>query len=396
MAEKERMIYLDNSATTEICTEAKEKMLEAINCFGNPSSLHSAGLEAEKMLSDARENVLRTLGVRVRKPDDAKRLIFTSCGTEASSLAIFGTAYAKRRRDANRILTTDSEHPSVENAMQRLETDGFEVIRIPTRGGALDMDALRKALDSKSKVLMASFMMVNNETGALYDVKNAFAEIRAAYPDVITHCDAVQGYLKTRFTPAGIGADLVTLSGHKVHAPKGIGALYVNPELLRAKKIVPFLVGGGQESGMRSGTENMIGIAGFGAAAGAVYDRLDETVKEMEYLRKYTLERLAQLDVTLNIPSGECAPHIINLTLPDIKSETMLHYLSSAGICVSSGSACSSHSSHPSRSLSAFGLTPHAADCSLRVSFSEFNTVSDCDSFCNILAQGISSLVRTR
>ncbi len=381
-------VYLDNSATTPISEAAKAKISEAVECYGNPSSLHDVGLKAEKLLSEARKNILSALGAK------SGELVFTSCGTEATSLAIFGTAFAKERREANRILTTDSEHPSVSNALNKLEGHGFEIVKIPTKNGVLDLDAVSAALDKK--IFLASFMMVNNETGALYDVAGAFKMIKEAYPSAITHCDAVQGFLKTRFTPERIKADLVTVSGHKLHAPKGVGALYISAEMIKAKKIVPFLVGGGQEMGWRSGTENVVGISAFGAAVADIYPRLDKTLSYMNELRCYAIEKLSPLEVTLNIPKQKSAPHIINLTLPHIKSETMLHYLSSKGVYVSSGSACSSHSHTPSSSLTAFGLDAHSADCSLRVSLSEYNTKEDIDALVTHLTDGISSLVRIK
>ncbi len=382
-------IYLDNSSTTPICEAARAKISEAIECYGNPSSLHDAGLRAEKLISEARKNILVALGAR-----NSGELVFTSCGTEATSLALFGSAFAKERRDANRILTTDSEHPSVENAMARLEKSGFEVIRIPTREGVLDIGAVKAALDKK--IFLASFMMVNNETGAHYDVARAFKLIKDAYPTAITHCDAVQGFLKTKFTPEKIHADLVTISGHKIHAPKGVGGLYISKEIIKTKRIIPFLVGGGQEDGWRSGTENVIGIAGFGAAAADAYPRLDNVITHMSKLREYSIEKLGHLDVTLNIPKEKAAPHILNLTLPSIKSETMLHYLSREGIYVSSGSACSSHSTRPSSSLIAFGLDAYRADCSLRVSLSEYNTKADIDALADALRRGIDTLVKIK
>ena len=382
-------IYLDNSATTMLSDAAKQKAVEAIEKYGNPSSLHLVGLEAERLISEARRNILTALGAKNKGV-----LVFTSCGTEATSLALFGSAFAKERREANRILTTDSEHPSVSKAMERLEKQGFEVIRIPTRNGVLDMAALESALDKK--IFLASFMMVNNETGAHYDVARAFSMIKAKYPNAITHCDAIQGFLKISFTPDRIGADLVSISGHKVHAPKGVGALYIANDMIKQKKIVPFLVGGGQESGFRSGTENVIGIAAFGGAVADIYSRLSATIAHISELREYALEKLSALDVTLNIPSEKVAPHVINITLPHIKSETMLHYLSAKGIFVSSGSACSSHSSAPSSALIAFGLDAHSADCSLRISLSEYNTKEDIDTLIESLRDGISTLVKIK
>lgn len=385
-----RDIYMDNSATTPLSKAAKDKISEAVEVFGNPSSLHSAGQAAQKLVDEARARLLSALGVRQRQGS----FVFTSCGTEATSLALFGCAYAKTRRDATRILTTDSEHPSVARALDRLSLDGFEIVKIPTKNGVLDKEALKKALDKK--IFLATFMLVNNETGAIYDVAGAFAEIKRAYPDAITHCDAVQGFMKHPFTPVSLHADLITVSGHKLHAPKGVGGLYISAEILKAKKITPYLVGGGQESGMRSGTENVIGISAFGEAVNDIMSRRAEISKKLSELRAYAEEKLSELDVRVNRPNGEYLPSIINITLPSIKSETMLHHLSADGIYVSSGSACSSHSAHPSESLIAFGLTPKEADCSLRISLSEYNEKEDIDALVTSLSAGLEKLVRIR
>lgn len=385
-----REIYLDNSATTALSPVAKETILQMLEIYGNPSSLHSVGQAASRRIEEARADVLRALGVRPRMG----HFFFTSCGTEATSLALLGTAYAKTRRDATRILTTDSEHPSVSRVMDKLAADGFEIVRIPTKGGVLDLEAVSRALDKK--ILLASFMLVNNETGAAYDVKEAFARIRRAYPDAVTHCDAVQGFLKLPFTPASLGADLITVSAHKLHAPKGVGGLYVSNEMLKTRRIAPFLVGGGQESGMRSGTENTIGIAAFGAVVRDTLPRRAEIAARLSTLRDATEERLAALGIQINRPTGARAPHILHLTLPNIKSETMLHHLSAEGISVSSGSACSSHANHPSEALLAFGLSAFEADCSLRISFSEYNTEEDVDALCSAMADGLARLVRIK
>jgi len=206
---------------------------------------------------------------------------------------------------------------------------------------------------------------------------------------------AVQGFLKTRFTPPQIGADLVSISAHKVHGPKGVGALYISKDMLKQKKIVPFLLGGGQENGMRSGTENVIGISAFGAAVADIYPRLDATISHISALREYAINTLSSLELKLNIPEGACAPHVLSITLPNIKSETMLHLLSRSGIFVSSGSACSSHSKTPSSAMTAFGLTPKEADSTIRISFSEYNTKEDIDTLKDALVSGLTTLVRT-
>ena len=384
-------IYLDNSATTPLCPEAISAMTEAMGVFGNPSSLHGVGQEAHALLNRARAQVGVALGVKAVKPGE---LIFTSCGTEASALAIYGTVYAKPRRFGNRIITTDCEHPSVEEAMKKLEADGLEVVRIPTKNGVLDTEAAIAALEVPT--LFVSMMMVNNETGACFDVARVFAAAKQRDSRTVTHCDAVQGFLKVPFTPASIHADLVTVSAHKIHGPKGVGALYIHPDIIKTKRITAFLTGGGQESGLRSGTENVIGIAGFGAAAQAGYATRMADFAKMTALRNRLEGKLRDMGVQMNIPQGNRAPHILNLTLPSIKSQTMLNYLSAQGICISSGSACSSHSVKISPSLAAFGLSAHEADCSLRVSLSAQNDEDEVDAFCEALKKGIDSLVRIR
>ena len=380
---------MDNSATTALCDAAKQAMLEAMECYGNPSSLHKAGLDAEHMVKKAREQVLAALGVR----GNAGQVYFTSSGTEANNLAILGSAYAKERRAGGRIVTTEGEHSSVEMVLRDLEKKGFDVVRIPTRDGVLDMDFASKAITKDT--LLVTTMMVNNETGALYDLKALFALAKRNAPGVVTHCDAVQGFMKAIFSPAAIGADMVTVSSHKIHGPKGVGALYVSAEVLKAKKLIPVTLGGGQESGMRSGTENTIGIAGFGAACAKAQSTLRDDLRRMSALRTYLEQKLAeQGEITLNLPRAGRAPHVVNLTLPDIKSETMLHYLSGKGIYVSSGSACSSHGHATSRALSAFGVSAEQADCSLRVSLCPANTQDEIDALCAALDAGVRELVR--
>lgn len=387
------MIYLDNSATTTLCDGAKARMNEAMDCFGNPSSLHSVGYDASVLLGKARQTVLSSLGVR--KNGDYE-IFFTGSGTEANNMALCGVATAKTRLPSRRIIISDSEHPSVEQPAAYLEQNGFEVVRIPTRSGVLDTGALRSALEGGA--LMISLMLVNNETGALYDVAGAFAMARSECPDIVTHCDATQGYLKViGMSPARLGADLMTVSAHKIHGPKGVGVLCVSKNILRTRRIVPVIRGGGQESGLRSGTENMIGICGFMGAVETYRPRLDADIAHMTRLRDYTAGAVVSIPgVRLNLPSGARAPHIINLTLPDIKSETMVHFLSSQGIAVSGGSACSSHSQHVSAALLGFGLDAKAAMCSLRVSLCPENTETDIDAFVAALRAGVERLVRIR
>ena len=380
------MIYFDNSATTELSPSAKESMKNAMEVYGNPSSLHKAGLEAEKLLRTARADVLRAMGAKNGE------LVFTSCGSEANNLALFGSAWAKQRRTATKILLTDSEHPAVENPVKRLEEQGFRAVRIPTKGGVLDLDAVEREAEG---VFLASFMMVNNETGARYDVEKAFSIIRAKSPDAVLHCDAVQGFLKVPFKAADTGADLITVSAHKIHGPKGVGALWIAPDMIKKKKIVPFLLGGGQENGMRSGTENTVGICGFAAAAKDGYDIFARDTAKMKEIREYIISHMPA-DIRVNMPIGEAAPHIVNITLPKIKSETMLHFLSAKDIFVSSGSACSSHSRSVSRALTAFGLDAREADMSLRISISAYNTEEEAEALISALKEGTEKLVKIR
>lgn len=384
-------IYFDNSATTPLCTEAKATMRDAMDYFGNPSSLHPIGVDAKALLEDSRKKVFHALGLR-GEPAPGE-LIFTASGTEADNLALFGVSHAKERRKGGTILSTDSEHPAIENCLAALEKEGYTVVRIPTKGGALDFDAYEKALSNK--VFLVSMMLVNNETGARYDLEKAFRMAKALNPDIVTHTDAVQGFLKFPFPPATLGTDLVTLSSHKIHGPKGVGALYVSPDARRRKDLVPLIRGGGQEAGFRSGTENLIGIAGFAAAAEIGKKNLSADAKTCQELLAYAKERLAGLEVRLNLPPL-AVPHILNLTLPGIRSETMLHELSKDGICVSNGSACSSHDKHLSRALLAFGLAPADVECSMRLSFSHTNTKDEIDTFVASLSSALSRLVRIK
>lgn len=366
-------------------------MLEAMDCYGNPSSTHAAGQAARTLVENARREVGRALGVNAPRPGE---LIFTACGSEADNLAILGGAHAKARRTAVRILTTDSEHPAVREPLAQLAREGFEIVPIPTRGGVLDIDAAETLMDEK--LFMITMMLVNNETGARYPLEQIFDAARRRAPQALLHCDAVQGFLKIPFTARSLGADMITLSAHKIGGPKGVGALWVNPAVLTTKRLIPTLLGGGQESGYRSGTENTIGIAGFGAAAAAGYASMAKDLARMRCLRDDLLARLAVLvpEVRPNLPPKN-APHIASLTLPRIKSETMLNYLSRAGICVSAGSACSTHAKNKtSAALLAFGLPAAEADATIRVSLSPANHEADLVRFAEVLAEGVATLVR--
>ena len=384
-------IYLDNSATTALSPAAKEAMTAAMERYGNPSSLHAAGNRANELLENCRKEVAATLGVRCPEPGE---LIFTGSGSEGDNLAVFGCALAKPRRAGGRIISTNSEHPGVENALKNLEARGFEVVRVPTKDGVLDLDFLRAALNEKT--FLVSLMMVNNETGAAYPVAEAFSLVKAYRNDIVTHTDAVQAYLHLPVNLKTLHADLVTISAHKIHGPKGVGALWVSAEARKRRDIVPVVYGGGQESGFRSGTENLVGIAGFAAAAKEGYANLSSNIEKMKALRDLAENLLAGLPVKVNLPAGERAPHILSVTIPGIRSETVLHALSARGIFISNGSACSSRATAPSQALTAFGLSPAEADSTVRVSFSKENSEGDVRAFVTALGEEISHLVHIR
>lgn len=379
------MIYLDNSATTAVSPAAVEKMrIAAEEVWGNPSSVHKSGLAAGRLTEESRSNVLAAMGVNERK---SGILIFCGSGTEANNLAVFGTAYAKAGRKRYRIITDDSQHASVTVPLARLEQDNFEIIRIPTVNGRIDTEMLAGAVNGET--ILATIMLVNNETGAVYDVENAFRTVKAINPDIICHTDAIQAFKKIKFSPESLSADLISVSGHKIHAPKGIGALYVSPDIVKSKKLKPVILGGDQESGFRAGTENVPAIAAFGEAVKGGYN-----IKAVTKAREHLLFNLPD-EVAVNIPQTYI-PHIISLTLPRIKSETMLRFLSERGIYVSGGSACASRSGHISPVLLAYGLTGMQADCTIRVSLCGTESLSDMDMFINALNDGIKSLIRIK
>ena len=386
-------IYLDNSATTKIRKEALDKYISVSeNTFGNPSSLHAMGLDAEKELNYTRGAVLSSL------MDRQSEVIFTASGSEANNLAIFGRAYAKERyRRGARIITTEGEHASVSSPLTKLAEEGFDIVYIPTRSGVIDLDALKAAL-TKNTVLV-TLMMVNNETGALYDIASVSALTKSQSPEALIHVDATQSYLKVPFTKKSIGADMITISSHKIEGPKGVGALVVDRAVIKNKGLAPQILGGGQEMGLRSGTENVPAIAAFGTAVTLGYSELIKNNEKLSMLRSYLVEKLStdaafsHISMTL---APKFSPHILNITLPGIKSETMLHFLSSLGVFVSSGSACSSNSRHVSSALTAYGRSADEADASIRISFSHRNEISDIDAFLSALADGVSKLARMK
>ncbi len=390
--------YLDNSATTMPSDAARETINNALEVWGNPSSVHSLGQNAAALLRECRASVAKTFGMPKFTAD---RLIFTSCGTESNAIAILGCAHSKKRDPLNpgTVILSAGEHSSVEKCAAQLETEGYTAVRVPTVGGVLDLDYLKEAVENaESPVIVAAFMLVNNETGALYDVKKAAQIVKAKYPDALVHCDAVQGYMKTRFTPYTLGVDTLTVSAHKIHSIRGAGALFISAEAVKRKNIVTIAPGGGQESGLRSGTENTVSIAAFAAAATDSFEHYAENRAKVEELRAYLDSSLAERCPTVrqNRPSGEFVPNICSIVVPEVRSETMLNYLSSREVYVSAGSACSVHSKKKSSALEAFGVSPDSADSTLRVALSYMNTADDIDALVDGLAAGIATLQKKR
>lgn len=392
--------YLDNSATTMPCAAAQKAMISAAAVWGNPSSVHSHGQRAASLLKESRAKVARALGLPRFSKD---MLVFTSCGTEANNIAMLGCARSKNRTLSGQgylgtVIITAGEHPSVDSPAALLEKEGYAVIRIPTTGGEIDLAALEKALtDAPAPVIFAAFMLVNNETGAIYDVKRASAMVKGKFPDATVHCDAVQGFMKLRFTPASLGVDTLTVSAHKIHAPRGAAALFISAETIKRKNIVAVMPGGGQESGFRSGTENLISIAAFASAAEDGAAHFDENCEKVRALREYLDSQLTEKcpEIRYNRPKN-CIPNICSIILPSIKSETMLNHLSARGVYVSAGSACSAYSKKKSGALEAFGTPTADADSTLRISLSHMNDKGDIDALVEGLREGIASLQRKR
>ena len=358
------MIYLDNSATTKPCQEAVDAMLEAlISGWGNPSSLYGFGIEAARSLRDARSKVAAAIGA------EADRVYFTSGGTEADNWAILGTAKRFGKKNKH-IVTTAIEHHAILNTMKELEAQGFEVTYLqPDNLGRITLDALKAAL--RKDTILVSIMMVNNEVGSVMLIGQMAKLTHKVCPEAIFHTDAVQGFLKVPFTTKTLGADLITVSSHKVHGPKGAGALYISPRL---KSFPPLIFGGGQESGLRSGTEATPAIFGFAAACAACTPTLREDIQRESSLLTLCIEKLSALDgVTIN--GAHEAPHILSLSIPGVPTQNTINILQDSGICVSAGSACAK--GHRSHTLSAMGLKPDIMDSSFRISLCRDSTQSD-------------------
>ena len=373
--------YFDYAATTPVRPEAIAAMVEELNQFGNPSSRYEYGRQAALRVKANRETVAKALGC------SPAEVFFTSCGTESDNWAIRRGVELNRRRGKH-IITTAIEHSAVLETCRELEKDGCEVTYLkPDRQGQISVDDLRAAL--RPDTVLVSMMLVNNETGALLPVKECVRAVKAFDRAVLFHCDAVQGFLKVPFTMASMGCDLVSVSGHKVGAPKGIGALYIK----NGVKLRPMLTGGGQENGLRSGTEATAQIAGFAAACAAMTaekDRLERTAA----IRDYTLTKLKEALPRLEIVSGgSTAPHICAVSLPGYKSEVVVRVLGDQGVCISSGSAC--HKGKPSHVFAAMNLPKAWLDGMLRLSFSPDTTTEQADQLIDALVRAADTLFTT-
>lgn len=370
------MIYLDNSATTRPCPEAVEAMTHMLTaCWGNPSSVHNLGFQAERALKDARKQVADLMGA------EPERIFFTSGGTEADNWAIHAAAERLGKRGRH-IITTAVEHHAVLHPLEKLEAQGFAVTRLqPDETGFVSVDALTAAL--RKDTILVSIMMVNNETGAVMPIEQMVRATRRLSPLALFHTDAVQGLGKVPFKAKTLGADLISVSGHKLHAAKGVGALYIKKGL----SLPAFLCGGGQESGLRSGTEGLPGIVGFGAAC-AVCD-LRAEIARLSALRDRCREVLADVPGLVFLGKGD-APHIVTISIPGLRSQGLINCLQDHQVYVSAGSACAR--GHRSHVLEAMGVDPRIIDGAIRISFSRENTPEDVDALKAALLDAISRL----
>lgn len=370
-------IYLDNSATTRPCRAAVDKIVEVLTTkFGNPSSLHEKGFEAEKEVEGARRILEKSLNA------SEGEIFFTSGGTEANNLAVFGAVNANKRR-GNKIVTTSIEHSSVHNPAQELEKQGYDVVYLrPDANGRVLIEQIEEAVDADT--ILVSVMMVNNEVGSIFPVEKIKGVIEGRKSPALLHVDAVQAFGKIPVNAEKLGVDLLTVSAHKIHGPKGVGALFKR----RGMRIIPRTYGGEQQQGVRPGTEAVSLIAGFGAAVEQI--ELGPQGDKITNLNWYLRERLVDLkEISVNSPQ-DAVSHIINISTNEIKSETMLHFLSSRGIFVSSGSACAK--GKRSRVLREMGLPERRIDTALRISFSRENTRADVEELLLQLKVGIETL----
>lgn len=368
-------VYLDNSATTRALPQAAELMTK-IMCedYGNPSSLHSKGMQAEQYLRYAKETFSKILKV------NEKEIFFTSGGTESDNMALIGCALANKR-SGNHLITTQIEHPAVLQTMRYLESVGFRVTYLPVDGsGRISLGDLQRAMTPDT--ILVSIMHFNNEVGSVQPIGEAGALIKQMNPGTLFHVDAVQSFGKAKIYPKKMGIDLLSASGHKIHGPKGVGLLYVGEKV----KIQPILHGGGQQMNLRSGTDNVPGVAGMAKAAELLYAHYDEDVARLYRCKRRFLEGVRKLDgVRINgllpdAPEGEgTAPHIVSVSVFGVRSEVLLHALEEQGIYVSAGSACSARKPQPSATLKAMGVEQWMLESTVRFSFSVYTTVEEID-----------------
>ncbi len=378
-------VYLDHSATTRCYPEVADVVYHVMmEDYGNPSSLHAKGVEAERYLREARERIAGNLKV------SEKEILFTSGGTESNNLALIGAAMANRRR-GNRIITTQIEHAAVGEPMQFLKNQGFELILLPVdQQGVLAMDALADALTPDT--ILVSTMYVNNEVGSVAPVSEIGQMIRKKSPLALYHVDAIQAYGKYRIHPRKAHIDLLSVSGHKIHGPKGTGFLYVQEKA----RIQPQILGGGQQNGMRSGTDNVPGIAGLSKAVELTYQNFEEKIRTLYARKDYFVRGLKQLEhvVVNGMPVPEGAPHIISASFMGIRSEVLLHALEERGIYISAGSACSAHKKTDSATLTAMGMQKAQIESTVRFSFDEEVTREQIDYCLQVLAELLPQLRR--
>ena len=378
-------VYLDNSATTRCSERAKDLMVKLLmEDYGNPSSLHMKGVEAENYIKEAKRQIAKTLKV------EEKEILFTSGGTESNNTALIGAAIANKRA-GNHIITTSIEHASVSAPMAYLEELGFRVTYLKVdHNGMISLEELADAVCEDT--ILVSLMMVNNEIGAVEPIEEAAKVIKAKNPDTLLHVDAIQAYGKYRIYPKKIGIDLLSVSGHKIHAPKGTGFLFIKDKT----KVKPLIYGGGQQKGMRSGTENVPGVAALGEAAAEIYENFDEKIDHLYALKSRFIDGVSGIEgVTVNGKTGrDSAPQIVSVSIDGVRSEVMLHTLEDQGIYVSAGSACSSNKPSVSHTLTSIGLKGNLLDSTIRFSFSVHTTEDEIDYAISVMSDVIPTLRR--
>ena len=370
--------YLDNSATTRVCPEAAEAAMDAmLSTYGNPSSTYTKGREAKKLLDSSRKAVAGALGC------EPSELVFTSCGSESDNWALIGGTEAMRRK-GNHIITSMVEHDAIRNTAAELERRGFVVTYLrPDSTGRIDPESVRAAL--RPDTILVSLMLVNNETGAINDISSVSKLLKSSGSPALLHTDAVQAFMKIPFTPKSLGADMISVSGHKIHAPKGIGALYVRSGL----RLKPYIMGGSQEDGRRAGTEAMPQIAAFGEACRIAKENLAENAAKMAALRQLTIDTLTPAIPELQVING-AAPHILSISLPGWRSEVLMNFLEARGVYVSRSSACKKGAR--SHVLEAIGLDSRVIDGAIRIGLCRYNTEEDIRALCDGLIEAHSTL----